>query len=379
MSMPKVNTQVVYESFSLIAKVNQPTATIFAVFNETSGIDYWLMEPPSLPISGGKTSSDKLPDVHSFWENLENILTQSVQRAGLSDDELRGLWLTMKGLGQELYETFLPSELRYIAQRWPHEATIFIGTNEKWIPWELFHDGTDFWGSKFHLARIPKIPGRAGYDPADKTGMVIAGNHRFKVVNIVGGKLGNPTTERARKLFAIVDQALVTVHERKTLVEVLTAMEAADLVHFTCHGHVKPGPSLQLADDADSPASSLSVFSLRSLNNISHSVIFANACTSSGMGSVLGDLRNFGWEFYKKGSDAYIGTLGLVPTKYAIEFAELFYQKLLAGETVGAALHHAKLSARRENPFWLLYCLYGNPFTRKICPILNQDEKESTL
>lgn len=104
---------------------------------------------------------------------------------------------------------------------------------------------------------------------------------------------------------------------------------------------------------------------MRNLPKITGSIIFTNACTSAVITSFLGELRNFGWEFYKKGAAAYIGTLGLVPTEYAVAFAEAFYERLLAGYTVGESLHHARSTAKRENPFWLLYTLYGDPFTRK--------------
>jgi hypothetical protein len=114
----------------------------------------------------------------------------------------------------------------------------------------------------------------------------------------------------------------------------------------------------------------LMVSSVQLLGDIRRSVVFANACGSARMASFLGEQRNFGWEFYKKGSAAYIGTLGLVPTEYAIEFAESFYGRLLDGATVGRALMDAKSLAPQSNPFWLLYCLYGDPFTRKTCPII---------
>jgi len=246
---------------------------------------------------------------------------------------------------------------------------VAVATNEKWIPWELIHDGDDFWGNKFTLARVPKIPGRGAFSASDGTVQRDPGITRLrKVVNVIGGRLGSADLiTRVRALFVALAAGVsieIAAVERATVAEVFRSVAGADLVHFTCHGYADPRPMLQLADD-QSLTHSLTPVNLRGLPNLAGSVVFANACTSAAVGSFLGELRSFGWEFYKKGAAAYIGTLSLVPAEYAVAFAERFYERLLNGETVGQALHHAKAGAERESPFWLLYTLYGDPYVRK--------------
>lgn len=369
--------QVVYEVVDdrdIVTKHQKHNATIMVNLETGSGISYWVMEQNSSLIDGGHTPAQNIPNIEAFLQSLESILSASIELGALPEDEMLSLWINLEGLGKDLYDRFLPEELRRHALNWPMGATISIGTNEKWIPWELIYDGQNFWGSKFNLARIPKIPRHDAYNMNDRPVVRNSKQNVSKVVNVIGGKLGSDViVERIRKLFFQIEPRVVSTKERTTLAEVLQAMEDADLVHFTCHGHTHPSPSLQLGDDARSPVHTLNVFSLNRLRNISHSIIFANACSSVGVGSLLEEIRNFGWEFYKKGSDAYIGTLGPVPIKYATEFAEIFYQKLLAGVTVGDALLYAKQMAQRKNPYWLLYCLYGNPQARKLCPIINQN------
>src|SRR5262249_32300208 len=93
--------------------------------------------------------------------------------------------------------------------------------------------------------------------------------------------------------------------------------------------------------------------------------VFANACTSNRPVLTFGKFNTFGWEFYKCGAGAFIGTLGPVPTVLAIRFAEAFYRELLEQDgrrTLGQAMGAAKeAAAPGRTLFWLLYCLYGDP------------------
>lgn len=366
------DAQVTYEALddrALSGTQEQPDVTVIANWQEGKGVDYWIIEKSAWqPIDGGfipmKSSEEA---VVGFWQDLGYLLGGSVQLSGLSENELRSIWLNIEGLGQELCEKLLPEQLRSHSTNWPVGSIVSIGTNEKWIPWELIHDGDDFWSNKFVLARVPKIPGQSAFSTSDEAVERYASTHLLKVVNIIGGELRPPLiVERVRGLFAAFKaNILIRAVERATLDEVLRSITSADLVHFTCHGHITPHHCLQLADDHHSPISCLTPINMRNLPKITGSIIFTNACTSAVITSFLGELRNFGWEFYKKGAAAYIGTLGLVPTEYAVAFAEAFYERLLAGYTVGESLHHARSTAKRENPFWLLYTLYGDPFTRK--------------
>jgi hypothetical protein len=137
-------------------------------------------------------------------------------------------------------------------------------------------------------------------------------------------------------------------------------------VHFTCHGHTDPDHYLQLGTPFDGLFARFAPDNVIRLPHLAGGVVFANACSSGAVTPFLGKLRSFGWEFYKKGAAAFIGTLGLVPVEDAMALAEHFYRKLLAGGTVGESLQIAKDSSDQSNPFWLLYALYGDPFARKV-------------
>src|SRR5690606_23350175 len=69
------------------------------------------------------------------------------------------------------------------------------------------------------------------------------------------------------------------------------------------------------------------------------------------------------------GASAFVGTLWEVNDLLAAEFAIVFYDRLLAGDTLGQAFYAARLAVRDrqpDNPTWLAYVLYGDPNSRVV-------------
>jgi hypothetical protein len=351
-----------------------------------------------------------------------------------------------------LCERLIPKELKDQATGWNRGSTIYISTNEKWIPWELIHDGDDFWGRKFVLARYPRIPGSSAFPDLNEDLERDDSPYLGTIVNVIGGgsgldrleveKVSNMFTEiirdelakaveegtaaeifrrlakgdlghvgeetinevtialtkanlvpqRDRSLaglltsltkadlaqmeaetldeivLAIAKLYLITVHEG-SIDDALRAMEDSDIVHFTCHGHRTPHHCLQLTDAHPSATHCLTPIHVQGLDSLRGSLVFVNACRSEIPTACLGEFHTFGWAFYNQGAAACIGTLGPVPIDYAVAFAKRFHEHLLAGKTVGEALGSAKSEAiedEHENPFWLLYALYGDPSLKKM-------------
>jgi len=318
----------------------------------------------------------QLPDANQMWQQLHVALGSAVRLGELSDVGQRSIWLHMKSLGKEIHDFFVTGSLRSASLEWQPGTVISIETNEKWIPWELVFDvdSGEFWGSKFIVARRPVVTGIEGFRPPtsrkQRAGEAI---HIEKTVNVIGGGLPHDIADSARRLFAQAESGCaVSICEGAdlTIADLETAFSDADLIHFTCHGHLEPLPCLQLGSQA--PTAPLGILGCLQPSNIClfsirpQSIVFANACSSVHMGTFLDRTRSFGWEFFLKGVDAYIGTLGMIPTKYAVAFAEAFYEQFLHGATAGAALQYAKANSAHNNPFWLLYCLYGDPFARRV-------------
>ena len=59
---------------------------------------------------------------------------------------------------------------------------------------------------------------------------------------------------------------------------------------------------------------------------------------------------------------AFVAPFWEVEDERALQFAQVFYESLLAGQTSGEAIRAARLAVKRTgNPTWLAYCLYGHP------------------
>jgi hypothetical protein len=139
------------------------------------------------------------------------------------------------------------------------------------------------------------------------------------------------------------------------------ALPGADLLHCTCHGFLDPY-ILQVAANRRRTLN-LSPDAVQLLPLEPGSFVFANACASALPVLLFGRFTSFGWEFYRRGAEAFVGTLGAVPAGHAIAFAECVYEQMRCGkQTLGDALSSARRQAAQErNLFWLFYCVYGNP------------------
>jgi hypothetical protein len=135
------------------------------------------------------------------------------------------------------------------------------------------------------------------------------------------------------------------------------------VLHCTCHGLLKP--HLLLVGKDSSRTQNLAPETIRVLPLQAGSLVFVNACSSAAAALLFGSFNSFGWEFYLQGAEVFIGTLGAVPTKYAIEHAENIYAHLFNTSqslSIGQALARAREEAeKKQNIFWLLYCVYGDP------------------
>jgi CHAT domain-containing protein len=93
-------------------------------------------------------------------------------------------------------------------------------------------------------------------------------------------------------------------------------------------------------------------------------LVFLNACRSAGVSPEYSRMIGWAEQFMGAGAGAFVGTLWPVRSETASSFAELFYENLRAGDTLGIATQKARLSASklgRMDPTWLAYSVYGDP------------------
>lgn len=371
---------------SSVSAHESPFATIQVSRKPDSSLEFIVFHPEADTPSVWHLSSERVPDRVSIWKSLSPILSSAVQHtttiavAEFCKNVLDELQNTGE-LARDFFTANLVTgdrrhsarSLLQLIDSWPDNSVISIESDEYWLPWELIHDGTEFWGNRFILARKPGIPGLACFEPVQHRQIVNDRTRLSRIVNVVGGGLrANIDRKRLRNLFS-VNGVTVDIRTPPNLFvsHVAEAARGADIVHFTCHGHLDPVPCLRLGQYGPThkrynQATCLTMQAVRRFDHLSHAIVFANACFSGTPVDYMGRVRSFGWAFYVQGVDAFIGTLGEVPIVEGMSFAEHFYEALINKQTtVGEALRYAKMAEAYQNPFWLLYCLYGDPFARK--------------
>jgi CHAT domain len=309
-----------------------------------------------------QSSPENSEAINLFWNNLNNALNPAISVGSPSEDMWESIQLYLQGIGQGLFRSIVPQAVASHLQNWEPGFSLRISTNEQWIPWELMYDGNSFLGDKFILTRYPRLQDRRNSPVTNRTTAQRL-NRVKKIVNVVGGNINQIESKRASELFGKPSD-IVNLLERPSINKLISSLQEADILHFTCHGHLKPLNLLQNYSDSV-PYNNLCIDTVQQLPLRPGIFVFANACTSTTPTQAFSDFTSFGWEFYRQGADIFIGTLGTIPTKYAINFAENVYEGLLHQDcrlTVGEAVAKAKrLAASSSNIFWLLYCIYGNP------------------
>ena len=305
------------------------------------------------------------PEITQHLNNLNVFVQEVVTFDNPSDDQWESICSNLQGIGENLITTLIPAEVIDKIREWEQDSVLVISTDEQWIPWELMHDGDNFWGTKFRLVRCARTNDRREVPREFRPD--VSTKDRYGVVNAVGGGIKTKFSDyevRAAQLFSsfsLIPPPMVL--EQKPFAALRKALVGAHLLHLTCHGHLEPH-MLQIYSDKQLSQNLLPT-TIKQLHIEPGCLVFANACSSDVPTLNLGKMQGFGWEFYRQGADAFVGTLGTIPTEQAINFAEAVYKELFRTDkkiTLAEAIATAKQAAQGErNLFWLLYCIYGNP------------------
>ncbi len=307
-------------------------------------------------IPGGVASIER--HLQEIAADLRLVSTRDYRDADAAQNQLTNI----EAMGEQLFREIVPSSLQTLVKSWKDGSWVAISTNERWIPWELLHDGKGFFGNRFQVYRLPRIDlDKDEIGAGDRPKQTMKQSIRDgKIVHVVGGGLGQDQVARSRLHFS-KSSKLVELHEQGLEV-VLNRIADSKVVHFTCHGHRNP-LRLQISKQ-DDPLMCLKIetVQMERASITEGCLVFANACNSTTSQPLFGRFLSFGWEFYAKGAGGFIGTMGAIPTEVAIHFAQSFYDALYgdANGDVFAAFRKAKQTTNATSPLHLLYSFYGN-------------------
>ena len=258
------------------------------------------------------------------------------------------------------------------------ELLIHTHTYLEWIPWEMFHDEKEFLGLRFRIARLPitrQVP-----DVSAKTVTV------QRVYNLLANNFLDPPQEALwqNTFNGILPPGSETKFPppHPNLDSIVNARDA-DILHITCHGGLRDpntadkGVYWTLDSQNVLPDSyEFRTNDFKIIGYDSKPLVFGNACASTdaggGAGRKNGLLPGYGASFFARGALNFIGTFAPITKTLAVEFARVFYEKLLGmpgkpplpiAEALWATKHHYRTVVKSADPSYLFYCLYGPPDT----------------
>ncbi|HXG19761.1 MAG TPA: CHAT domain-containing protein [Methylomirabilota bacterium] len=276
----------------------------------------------------------------------------------------------LQSIGEQIFTQLLPEQARTFL-RTADPADLFLHLDEQLIhvPWELCHDGVDFFATKFPMGRYVYVP-RSIPSPSREP----VEPERLKVLLIADPTESLPqAVQEAEQLCRILDgveKVKVTLLGGRLVskAEVLTELQAHDVVHFAGHSHYDPVQPQHSGWHLQEGV--LTAEELRSLSR-PPLLVFSNSCQAGattawgGRYRYDGEAFGIGSAFLVAGVRNYIGAFWVVHDEESRDFAVVFYKGLASGLTLGEALRQARLEIRSqkggERLTWASYMLYGDP------------------
>lgn len=270
--------------------------------------------------------------------------------------------------GDLLYRTLIPSGLRVALSE--IAGPLQITTSEIGIPWELLHDGEQFWGLRYAMGRrlVTQEPFavRSHARSRGRLRALIVGADPRGDLPFVADEIEGVCDVLSRAATVIVESGPMATFD------VVTGrlQESFDIIHFC--GHIVEdaavGPALLLEDGRALGAS------LIAPTLAGGPVVFLNGCASARGASKASDDRwaqivaGVAGAFLHGGAASVVGMLCDVSDRHAARLAVAFYDRLLGGASIGESLRSARGACRSlpdsaPSPVWLAPVLYGSPET----------------
>ena len=309
--------------------------------------------------------------IRELSAELMSVLERGNRAHTLTESNLRHL----REAGEQLTHLLAHPE---ILERLPAgDEAVYLQLDESLVtvPWELLHDGTDFWGHRYDMGRAVATPqamiGRAAPMPSSPPlrMLIVCADPRRDLPRVLAE--GEALLEQLDQSKA-VDANLVC---DPTVEAVRRQLKSYDILHFAGHAeHDVDHPEKSgwiLADGKLTAADVMGLSGGRSMPML----VFSNACRSSETEAwKAGGHRVYGLAnaFLLAGVRLYVGTQWEVVDGQSAELANAFYEALGRGAGAGMAMRVArKKIVREQGPeamAWASYILYGDPSLAPLRP-----------
>ena len=297
------------------------------------------------------------------------VLRRGNRARALADSALSEL----RFLGEELYRALIPPQLEEALRRGHGPLLLDLDESLVPLPFELVFDGEQYLCRRYAVGRMVRsqVPRRGqerqtlGTPPR---ALVLAADPRGDLPEVHAESDAIVDVLDRQK----VRTRVLTASDRETL---RRELKDYDVVHFAGHADFLPhdpgGSGWHLSSGKLTATDIAGLAGGRPMPL----VVFSNACESGrtdGWSTEDAQRRAYGLAgaFLYAGVRYYVGTQWEVIDGHSATFATAFYANLASGQSIGAAVQHARTSVVEAGGeaalAWASYVLYGDPEARPL-------------
>ncbi len=267
-------------------------------------------------------------------------------------------WMKEAGVG--LWNEMVPDLIK--DQFWQlrsNIASFSIAAGRDLVPWELLYPLSPERDDGFLVEQFPVL--RRVYGQQNSS--ITVSDARYVV------PAGSPTNAQheiaeVRRRLGPAAAGADDIADLDVLMDLIDSGDAG-LLHFACHNTFKAdagGSVIVMGGGPFVPGYLNTAVTRRALAR-RHPLVFINACRSAGVVPEYTQMMGWAEQFMAAGAGAFVGTLWAVRSDSAGSFASVFYDALTEPNTLGEAVHTARVTAGRDStdPTWLAYTIYGDP------------------
>lgn len=273
--------------------------------------------------------------------------------------------------GEELGRLLLPGEILARLRSTMGRMTLVLDAELAPIPWELLYDGEQFLCRRFDLGRLLV----SDWEPKAKVWRPMEVRTPLRMLVVCADPAGDldRLEQECGGLLEALDgsreKLSVRVLRAQNLDSVRRALKDYDFVHLAGHADFDPddpgGAGFLLPDGKLTAADITHLGSVRPMPLL----VFSNACQSGITGpwgpERQGRVLGMAGAFLLSGARFYLGTQWELVDTIGARVAVRFYEALVQGANVGAALRAARQREVEEEGEaslgWASYVLYGDP------------------
>lgn len=312
---------------------------------------------------------EELHEPRQFIFSLLDELSEMSSSSYTDEIKYENIINKIENAGKDLYKRLIPEDLKRILWKYKEKIrSIFIVTDEEWIPWEIIKpfrvteknntEIDEFWCMKYIISRWFS-PHFAFEQITIKKSTIIAYDFKGKLKNVKMEK------EKIENILIINDIKTIPIEPKRLEILGFLSDNDINLIHFASDCEYDNG-------NPDNSNIKLSDYNLRvkdiNVTNLKKGkpLVFINACDSGRLNYTFCGLGGFAKAFLDGGAQAFIGPLWKIPDSLGKEFSIEFYRQLFMNElSVGEALLATRLKFENSNnPAWLSYSLFSFPLLK---------------